>query len=67
MYFILSLLLIGIGALMVVSPQTWFDLTESWKSYSSSEPSDRYIWSTRFGGVMCALAGIAYIVVALFL
>lgn len=67
MYYILSFLLIGVGALMIFSPQTWFDFTESWKSYSASEPSDRYIFSTRFGGIMCALAGIAYIVVNLFL
>lgn len=67
MYFILSLLLIGIGSLMLVSPQIWFDLTESWKSDSSSTPSDKYIWNTRFGGIMCASAGILYIVVTLFL
>ena len=67
MYFILSLLLIGIGSLMVVSPQTWFNLTERWKSYSSSTPSDKYICNTRFGGIMFASAGILYLVVILLL
>lgn len=66
MYYILSVLVIGVGALLVFSPQTWFYFTESWKSQSADEPSDLYIFSTRFGGIMCMLAGVAYIVVHLF-
>ncbi len=64
MYFIVSIFLIGLGALMFFSPQTWFDLTESWKSYST-EPSKLFVFSTRFGGAMFALVGISYIVVTL--
>lgn len=65
MYFLLSLILIGTGITMILFPGFWFELTESWKSTAPSEPSGMYVFSIRFGGVMCALAGIAYIVVTL--
>ena len=42
-----------------------FDITEGWKSYSSSDPSDLYILSTRLGGVLCLIVGIVGIVVFL--
>ena len=67
MYFILSLLLIGVGVSMIIFPRIWFEFAEGWKHNSASEPSALYIFSIRFGGVMCALTGIAYIVVYLFL
>lgn len=54
MYFILSLLLIGIGSLMVVSPQTWFNLTERWKSYSSLLPRIN-TYGTPALAALCAL------------
>lgn len=55
---LMSLILIGLGALMIFRPQIWYELTEGWKHSSGSEPSALYLRSTRFGGVMCALVGI---------
>ena len=58
-YFIAGLALIAIGVVMLVKPQFVFELTESWKHDSgAAEPSKLWLFSTRFGGVMCVLAGI---------
>ena len=48
---------------MLLSPGTIYELTESWKSYSSGEPSNFYLVCTRIGGGLFSLAGIAGIVV----
>ena len=66
MYIILSILFLAVGAMMVFSPQTWFDITQSWKSYSAAEPSDRFLVTTRFLGIVNILAGVLCIVVNLF-
>ena len=58
MYFFLGIILIVWGFVMVRFPDIVYELTQSWKNYSSGEPSDLYRLSTRFGGVMCILAGI---------
>ncbi len=62
MYFCLSIILILWGALLFLSPHTWFDLTESWKHSSTCEPSKLWIFSTRFGGVMCILVGLTGVI-----
>jgi hypothetical protein len=56
---ILAILLTLFGILMFVRPSAIWLMTESWKSNDEAEPSDMYIWSTRFGGIMCFLAGLA--------
>ena len=66
MYILLSLLLVGLGIIMLLKPRLFFDITESWKSHTSSEPSKMYLFSTRLGGVMCLLAGIFGLVVIVF-
>lgn len=58
MNLLFGIVLILVGLLLLLSPQTWFDLTESWKHSSAAEPSKLWILSTRFGGVMCILVGI---------
>ena len=64
LYFIAGLALIAIGGVMLVKPQLVFELTESWKHDSgAAEPSKLWLFSTRFGGVMCVLAGILGIIV----
>jgi uncharacterized membrane protein len=60
---ILGVLLVLFGLLMLFKPTLIWLITESWKSDDATEPSDLYIWSTRFGGVMCTLAGIAAVLV----
>lgn len=53
-----SVFLILFGLLMLLKPPIIWSITESWKSNDATEPSDLYLWSTRFGGVMCTLAGL---------
>ena len=63
MYILLSILLILGGLLMLFFPDFVYDLSESWKSNRSAEPSDFYRFSTRFGGVMFILVGIGGMIV----
>ena len=63
MYLILGIVLLALGLLMVLRPQVFFELAESWKSGSAGEPSKLYLFSTRFGGVLFIAVGIASIVV----
>ena len=64
LYFIAGLAFIAICVVMLVKPQLVFELTESWKHDSgAAEPSKLWLFSTRFGGVMCVLAGILGIIV----
>ena len=49
------------GVALVWKPEFFYELTESWK-HDGGEPSDWYLLSTRFGGVMCALVGIGGII-----
>ena len=48
---------------MLCVPDLVYELTESWKSNRSAEPSDFYRFSTRFGGVMFILVGIGGMIV----
>ena len=64
LYFIAGLALIAMGAVMLAKPRIFFELTESWKHDGGvDEPSKAWTFSTRFGGVMCVLAGICGIIV----
>lgn len=67
MYILLSIMLIIVGAVMFLKPKLFFDLIESWKNSGSSDPSDFYCISTRFGGVLCLLTGIGGLVILVFL
>ncbi|MEG2087752.1 MAG: hypothetical protein RR022_06080 [Angelakisella sp.] len=65
---------IGSGAVMMVlgvliglKPNLIWKLTEQWKSYDADEPSDLYIQSTKLGGVLLVLLGIAMVVLPLIL
>ena len=58
MYILLGIVLIFWGLAMLFFPDLIYELTESWKSNRSAEPSDFYRLSTRFGGVMFILVGI---------
>lgn len=60
---IAGVILIIVGMTMIVKPAMVWLVTESWKTNDGSEPSDFYIWSTRFGGIMVTLAGIGAILV----
>ena len=62
---VVSLALIAFGIFLLAKPQFYFELTESWKHGGSSEPSDLFILSTRFGGIMCIVVGVSCPVVLL--
>ncbi|MEK3917678.1 DUF6199 family natural product biosynthesis protein [Paenibacillus sp. FSL H7-0331] len=63
---IVTVLLLLCGLLMLIRPAILWTITESWKSNDAAEPSDLYLWSTRFGGVMFTLVGLAGVYVYLF-
>lgn len=56
---LLAVFLIAAGWVMLFKPDLVWRITEKWKSQDADEPSSLFVWSTRFGGFLCALAGIA--------
>lgn len=67
MYLIIGVFLIGIGLIMLIDPQMFFEITESWKVDRDSQPSDWYILNTRIGGGIMLIVGCGGIAVQLFL
>lgn len=65
MYILLGILFLVIGFVMVRFPEFIYEITESWKSYSSGDPSDLYKLSTRVGGIAFILVGIACFIVTI--
>ncbi len=63
---LLAVFLIAAGICMLWKPAFVWSITEHWKSQDASEPSSLYIWSIRFGGLLCALVGLASALVYLF-
>jgi hypothetical protein len=61
---VLGILLSAVGLMMILKPGWIWIITESWKSNDGTEPFDLYIWSTRFGGVMCTIVGLASFIVS---
>lgn len=57
--YFLFILLIIFGMALIFKPSEIWLITESWKSRDATEPSDIYIWSIRFGGVLCTAAAVA--------
>ena len=45
------------GLFLFKCPETFYELTEGWKS-SGGSPSDTYIRHTKFGGAVCMAVGI---------
>lgn len=62
LYILGGLFLMGLGGLMFLRPDIFYELTESWKTRQGN-PTDRYLLETRIGGVMCFLAGLCGVVV----
>jgi hypothetical protein len=67
MILVISLFVTVFGLIALLKPDFVWQLTEGWKSNDATEPSDFYIFSTRFGGVMSTLAGIGGLCVFFFL
>ena len=62
MMFLLGVVMILVGVFMIVSPESWYELTESWKNNAAGEASDLYCLNTRIGGVCVTVAGIGAII-----
>lgn len=56
-----------IGIFIFLKPDVIWNLTEKWKSYRADEPSELYLKSTKFGGVLFILLGIVMIILPLIL
>lgn len=53
-----GILFLIFGAFIFIKPDVLWKLTEQWKSYRADEPSDLYLISTKFGGVMFGILGL---------
>ncbi len=47
---IAGVLILALGVFLFCRPETFWRLTEQWKSYRADEPSGLYRISTKFGG-----------------
>ena len=63
MYLIIGIIFLVFGIVLFLKPRLFYDLTESWKNNVTGEPSDLYIFSIRFRGVVVAIVGVASIIV----
>lgn len=63
--FLIYILLAVVGLLMIIKPSLIWTITESWKSNDATEPSQLYMWSIRFGGVLCTLAAVGGVIALL--
>ncbi len=63
MYIFLGIILVIVGVVMLISPKTFYQITENWKNNSEIEPSKLYIISTRFGGCAFLIVGLAGIII----
>ncbi len=61
MYLVLGLAFLAAGIGMLVSPQTFYIIMESWKNNAAQEPSDLYRLNVRIGGGFVTLVGIGAI------
>ena len=57
-----GVIFIALGMFIFLKPDLIWKWTEQWKSYRADEPSERYLWTTKFGGLLYALFGIVLIV-----
>jgi hypothetical protein len=62
---LMIIFLILVGLMMIFKTSLTWEITERWTSRDGSEPSDLYIWNTRFGGLMCTFVGLAGLLVYL--
>ena len=63
LYWIIELLLGGYGYLCIRSPEDAIYLT-NFRRFDNFEPSDRFIWWTRVGGVVYIILAIVLVVLS---
>ncbi len=59
MYLLWGIVLIVLGAMMLCGPKVFYQITQGWKNDSDAEASHLFIISTRVGGVLFVIAGVA--------
>ena len=59
-----GVLFVLVGAFLFWKTETFWKITERWKSYSADSPSDFYLKSTKLGGLAFALFGLVLIVLS---
>ena len=63
MFLLIGLLFAALGVLLLKRPGILFEITEGWKYDGPAEPSDLFLYSARFGGVMLLIVGFVGIIV----
>jgi hypothetical protein len=53
------LFILVVGLVMWLRPGAWWELTESWKADTVTEPSDMYLRLTRIGGLFFTFVAVA--------
>ena len=51
-----------LGMFIFLKPDLVWKLTEAWKSYRADEPYELYLKTTKIGGILFALLGVAMII-----
>lgn len=59
MYLFWGVIILAAGLVMIFAPGKVYDFTQGWKNDSDTDPSPEFLLSTRIGGVVFALVGIA--------
>ncbi len=62
-----GIIFLALGIFFFLKPDLVWKLTEEWKSYRADEPSELYLISTKFGGILFALLGAIMILLPLIL
>lgn len=55
---IMTVIMMSAGGFMFLKPETIWKITESWRHYGNTEPSDLYILSVKLGGGFLLVFGI---------
>ena len=63
MYILVGIIFIVIGFIMLISPRTFYAITESWKGHAQGDPTSLFCISTRIGGAMLFVLGIASVII----
>lgn len=59
---IFAIMLITAGIILAVAPNLVYNVTQSWKNISNSEPSSIYKIMTRVQGIILVIIGVVLIV-----
>ncbi len=65
MYILIGIIFIIVSIVMLISPGTIFQISESWKGRYEQEPSDLYCASTRVAGAFFLIVGLASVIILL--